>query len=84
MIPPQHLYRSQQVAAACDLMLVVGTSAVVQPAAYMPVIAKENGAKVIEINMERTPLSGNISDYFILGRAGQIMNDIVAELEKLL
>ena len=65
-------------------MLVVGTSAVVQPAAYMPVIAKENGAKVIEINMERTPLSGSISDYYILGRAGQIMNAIITELEKLL
>jgi len=84
MIPPQHLWRSQQVAAACDIMLVVGTSAVVQPAAYMPVIAKENGAKVIEINMERTPLSGSISDYFILGRAGRIMTAIVSELEKLL
>jgi NAD-dependent deacetylase len=84
MIPAQHLWRSQQVSADCDLMLVVGTSAVVQPAAYMPVIAKENGAKVIEINMERTPLSGSISDYYILGRAGQIMNAIITELEKLL
>lgn len=84
MIPPQHLYRSQQVSAECDVMLVVGTSAVVQAAAYMPVIAKENGAKVIEINMEHTPLSGRISDYSILGRAGQIMKDIVDELEKLL
>jgi NAD-dependent deacetylase len=84
MIPPQHLWRSQQVSADCDLMLVVGTSAVVQPAAYMPVIAKENGAKVIEINMERTPLSKSISDYYILGRAGQIMNAIINELEKLL
>jgi NAD-dependent deacetylase len=84
MIPPQHLYRSQQVSAECDVMLVVGTSATVQPAAYMPVIAKENGAKIIEINMEHTPLSGKISDYSILGRAGQIMKDIVGELEKLL
>jgi NAD-dependent deacetylase len=84
MIPPQHLYRSQQVSAACDVMLVVGTSAVVQPAAYMPVIAKENGAKIIEINMEHTPLSKRISDYSILGRAGQIMQAIVGELEKLL
>ena len=84
MIPPQHLYRSQQVSAECDVMLVVGTSATVQPAAYMPVIAKENGAKVIEINREHTPLSRQISDYSILGRAGQIMKDIVGELEKLL
>jgi NAD-dependent deacetylase len=84
MIPAQHLWRSQQVSAACDLMLVVGTSAVVQPAAYMPVIAKENGAKVIEINMDRTPLSNSISDYTILGKAGEIMRAIVVELEKLL
>lgn len=84
MIPPQHLFRSQQVAAACDLMLVVGTSAVVQPAAYMPVIAKENGAKVIEINMDRTPLTNSICNYSIFGKAGEIMSAVVAELEKLL
>jgi NAD-dependent deacetylase len=84
MIPPQHLWRSQQAAAACDLMLVVGTSAMVQPAAYMPVIAKQNGAKVIEINMERTPLSKSISDYSIRGKAGEIMTAVIAELEKLL
>jgi NAD-dependent deacetylase len=84
MIPPQHLWRSQQVSTECDVMLVVGTSAVVQPAAYMPVIAKENGAKIIEINRERTPLSGQISDYCLLGRAGEVMTAIVDELEQLL
>ena len=83
MIPSEHLARSEQVASDCDVMLVIGTSATVQPAAYMPVIAKENGAKIIEINMEKTPLSGRISDYYILGRAGQIMSDIVAQLEAL-
>lgn len=84
MIPPQHLLRSRQVASECDIMLVVGTSAVVQPAALMPVIAKESGSKVIEINPEKTPLTGITSDYLIMGKAGEIMNGILAELEPLL
>jgi NAD-dependent deacetylase len=62
-------------------MLVMGTSAVVHPAALMPVVAKENGAKVIEINPERTPLTGKISDYLIMGQAGDVMKRIVTELE---
>lgn len=80
-IPAMALQRSQQLAAGCDLMLVVGTSAVVQPAAYMPVIAKGNGAKIIEINPERTPLTRSVSDYLLQGGAGEVMNALVAELE---
>jgi NAD-dependent deacetylase len=81
MIPPVALWRSQEVAARCDVMLVVGTSAVVQPAASMPVIAKESGAIVIEINPEPTALTGRISNYLIRGRAGEVMNRILAGLE---
>ena len=83
LISPQNLWRSQQAACDCDLMLVIGTSAGVQPAASMPVIAKESGAKVIEINSEPTPLTGDISDYSIRGKAGEIMSLILAELEHL-
>jgi NAD-dependent protein deacetylase/lipoamidase len=82
LIPPQNLWRSQQAASDCDVMLVIGTSASVQPAASMPVIAKGCGAKVIEINSEPTPLTGDISDYLILGKAGVIMTRILAELEQ--
>ena len=84
MIPPEHLLRSQQISSACDIMLVMGTSAVVQPASMMPVIAKENGARVIEINPERTPLTETVSDYLIQGKAGEKMNRIMVELEQLL
>jgi NAD-dependent deacetylase len=84
MIPQEALWRSRQVATDCDVMLVIGTSAVVQPAAMMPVVAKESGAKVIEINPERTPLTGEISDYLIKGPAGDVMNGIMADLEKML
>jgi len=83
MIPQDAMWRSRQIASDCDLMLVVGTSAVVHPAALMPVIAKESGAKVVEINPERTPLTDDISDYLIMGAAGDVMNRLIAELEKI-
>ena len=83
LIPPDAMWRSRQAAFSCDLMLVVGTSAVVQPASLMPVYAKQNGAKVVEINPERTPLTAEISDYLIRGEAGDIMNRILAEMNKL-
>lgn len=81
MIPPRALARSQNASARCDIMMVVGTSAVVQPAAYMPVIAGQSGAVIIEINPESTPLTANTSDYIIKGEAGEVMRRIVAEIE---
>jgi NAD-dependent deacetylase len=83
MIPPQHLWRSERLASECDVMLVVGTSAVVQPAAFIPGIAKQAGATVIEINPERTPLSQRISDYIIMGNAGAVFNRLTSEIERL-
>jgi NAD-dependent deacetylase len=82
MIPAEALYRSQEAAARCEVMLVVGTSAVVQPAAYMPVVAKESGAVVIEINPEPTALTGAVSEFLIPGKAGEILGRIIAALEE--
>jgi len=82
-IPAEAMWRSRQAATDCDLMLVVGTSAVVQPAAMIPVIAKDSGAKIVEINPERTPLTNKISDYLIMGGAGEVLNGIVAALENI-
>jgi len=84
MIDPDHLVRSRQAASACDIMLVIGTSVIVEPAAYMPVIAKENGAKIIEINPEKTPLTNSISDYIVMGTAGHTLQNIVNQLEILI
>lgn len=84
MIAPEHLMRSGKAAGACDLMLVVGTSAVVYPAAGIPEIARNAGAKVIEINPEKTELTGSISDYLIRGPAGRVMQQVLEQLERLL
>jgi NAD-dependent deacetylase len=82
MIPPQYLARSQQLAASCEIMLVVGTSATVQPAAAIPLLAKERGARVIEINPEPTPLTKRISDFLICGQAGAVVQELVAAVDQ--
>jgi NAD-dependent deacetylase len=81
-IPWEAHARSFAEAATCDLVLVVGTSAVVYPAAGIPTTAKQNGAKVIEINTEPTPLTDVVSDYLIQGSAGEILSQIVEEIKK--
>ena len=83
MIPPAHLARSQQLAAGCQVMLVVGTSATVQPAAMLPLIARNAGALVIEINPEPTPLTGSVSSYLIPGPAGQVVDAIHSKVSEL-
>jgi NAD-dependent deacetylase len=54
---PADVLEAAFAAAACDLMLVVGTSALVQPAASLPLIARQHGAVLVEINPDATPLS---------------------------
>jgi NAD-dependent deacetylase len=69
-LDPTVLEAAYGAAERCDLMLVVGTSAVVHPAASLPAIAKNRGAYLIEVNIERTPLSP-YADEVILGPAAE-------------
>lgn len=57
MLDPVHLGRAADAIDACDVMLVVGTSALVYPAAGFPEDARRAGKPVIEINTEETPVS---------------------------
>ncbi len=57
MLPEDILTAAFHAAESCDLFLTIGTSAVVYPAASLPEIALENGAHVIEINLEPTQFS---------------------------
>jgi NAD-dependent deacetylase len=59
-------------ASACDLMIVVGTSALVHPAASLPLAAAEAGAKIVEVNPDPTPLSRS-ADFVLRGQAGQTL-----------
>ena len=59
-------------ASECELCFVVGTSALVYPAAGLPEIAKAAGAYVVEVNPERTTLS-SLCDEVLTGKAGEVL-----------
>ena len=62
----------------CQVMLVIGTSAIVQPAASLALEAKSGGALVAEINLEKTPHS-HFMDFALLGKAGEIVPRLVED-----
>lgn len=72
--------RSLHAARESDLMLVIGTSAVVQPAASLPSLAKRSGAEILEINLDSTPLTQRISDIFLKGEASKILSRLIDKL----
>lgn len=73
------LSKAYAAASGCEVILVVGTSGIVYPAASIPTIAKERNSKIIEINLQETPVT-QIADVSIFGRAGKILPKIIANL----
>ncbi len=55
-----------------DVCIVIGTSALVQPAASFPLIVKQHGGRIIEVNIEHTMLTG-AADIHITGKAGEVL-----------
>lgn len=82
-IPVKALLESERLARSCDVMLVIGTSASVYPAAELPLLAKEHGAVVIECNLEATDFTGSLTDHFLQGPAGETLPALVAALSEL-
>lgn len=82
-IPAYALNQSYQLAASAQALMVVGTSAVVSPANSIPGIAKNSGAKIVEVNLEETHLTRSVTDIFLRGSAGEIIPALVAEVKKL-
>jgi NAD-dependent deacetylase len=76
----QSLYESFREAAGCSVMLVLGTSGVVYPAAAIPQKAKESGAKLIEINPGES-VYDDIVDVRIPEKSGRVLPTIVARLQ---
>jgi NAD-dependent deacetylase len=79
-LPPAALESALREAGACRLMLVVGTSAVVQPAASLPFVARDQGAKLLEINPERAVPGAELA---IPEKAGIALPRILEELRRL-
>ncbi len=79
-LPQDEFDRAEEAAKNSDVFFIVGTSAVVYPAASIIFVAKENGAYIIEINLERTEAS-SVADKSFFGEAGKILPLIFQELK---
>ncbi len=80
MLPPAAINGAFDAASRADLFFSVGTSALVHPAASMPVMAKRGGAYLVEVNLEPTPLT-DIVDCSFQGKSGEILPQIVEKLK---
>lgn len=76
-LPQDILQQAWKEAENCDLMFSLGTSAVVQPAASIPTMAKRSEAKIVEINLEKTPLTEEVSDHFLKGKVGEKLPELI-------
>ena len=72
ILPAGAFEAAAEAAANCELCFVVGTSALVYPAAALPAIARDAGAFVCEVNPERTPLS-ELCHEVLTGKAGEVL-----------
>ncbi len=81
-LPEAEFARAQKEILNASVLLVIGTSALVHPAAGLPILALQNQIPVIEINPDDTPLSRSAS-LILRGPSGEILPKIVAELEKM-
>lgn len=77
------LDQAQRCVQRAGAMLVIGTSAIVQPAAQLPIIALQSGTHLIEVNPEPTPLTPLVA-VTLRGRAGEILPSLASELSRYL
>ena len=73
---------AQQEVSSWSLLLVIGTSGLVDPAADNPIRAKKKGAILVEINPEPTPLIP-LADMYLEGKAGEIMQELARQVKSI-
>ncbi len=80
-LPADVMKSAEEAAKQCDVCFVVGTSAVVYPAAYIPFTAKSSGAFVVEVNIQPTEFTpyANLS---LTGKAGEILPEVLRKLKE--
>ena len=78
-IPPDMLQSCREEAERCDCMLLVGTSGTVNPAARLPLVAKEKGAALIEVNPEATSLT-SWCDIALSGPADSVLPQLLLSI----
>jgi len=80
-LPEEVLRAAASRAANCDLFIVIGSTLIVYPAAYMPVYAVESGAKLVIINLSATPMDEQAA-VLMRTRAGEAMSMILQRVRE--
>ena len=81
-IPEKASAASFHEASVADVFLLIGTTGEVMPANLVPRLAKQNGAKIIEVNPEPSSYTNEITDIFLEGRAGEILPALVENISQ--
>jgi len=81
-IPPKAMLQAEAYARSADTVIIVGTSAQVYPAAELPYTAKKRGAFIIEVNLEETDFTRDITDVFLQGKAGETLPNLAEAVLK--
>ncbi|MFX1251350.1 MAG: NAD-dependent deacetylase [Promethearchaeota archaeon] len=81
-IPVDAIKAATLAAQECDVMLIIGSSLEIQPAALLPVIAKQHQSRIIINNLEPT-FADSFADIVLHEKAGIVLPLIVRELEKI-
>lgn len=76
MLPYNVLNFAEECARSSDVFFTIGTSAEVYPAALLPLIAKQLGSYVVEINTKPTVISSDV-DEVLVGKSGEILKELV-------
>jgi NAD-dependent deacetylase len=76
-LPAAALERAEAAVRRCDVLLVIGTSAEVYPAAALPAVARSAGARIVEVNPHATALSPQ-TDFALRGASGVVLPALVA------
>jgi NAD-dependent deacetylase len=79
MLPPDVLMEATRWSQGADLMVAIGSSLLVTPAAELPRVAKERGARLVIINRDETPLDG-YADAILRGPIGEVLTAVDASL----
>ena len=75
-MPLEPMERAEEETLACDLFIAIGSSLVVYPAASFPIVAKKNGAKLVILNREETPLD-DYADLIVNEEIGPTLSKVV-------
>ena len=80
-IPSVAYSKSVEASQRADVFLVIGTTGEIMPASQIPIMAKSNGAKIIEVNIAPSNYTHSITDVFLQGKATEVMKVLAEELE---